>query len=167
MKNKIDRILAQLTLTFFLMVYFSRGRFYLLPLSASGGRMKDEHCSFLYRSRHFYTWANSLWTSLGRVHISICARFCSACRLHPFAARLDRIQLGSKSLEIFGLSSDQFFWLNLLLTHSQSIAKPYLTTNTGLSKRHTTELSYRTHLPSQPLVKAMTKLLLRYSHIQT
>jgi len=35
--------------------FFSRSRFYLVPLSDSGGRIEGEHCSFPCRSGHFHT----------------------------------------------------------------------------------------------------------------
>jgi len=56
----------------------------------------------------------------------MCARFCSACRLHPFVARLDRIQLGSRSTALFDPSWDQPFWLNISLTYHWLIANLHL-----------------------------------------
>jgi len=92
--------------------FFSRSRFYLVPLSGSGGRMESEQCFFPCCSGHFHTWAIP-FTPLGRVHIFICARFCSACRLHLFVTRLDWIQLSSSSIRnLWAFFSSAPLWLN-------------------------------------------------------
>jgi len=75
--------------------FFSRWRFYLLPLTTSGGRIIGEQCSLLYRSsRTTLGWESFEFSQ------HACTSWCasvssSACWLHPFVARLDRIQLGS------------------------------------------------------------------------
>jgi len=45
--------------------------------------------------RTFRTWARVTWNFSTRVYTLVYTRSCSACRLHLFVARLDRIQLGS------------------------------------------------------------------------
>jgi len=90
---------------------FSRWRFYLLPLTTSGGRMKGEHCSLLCRSGHT-TRVRITWIFSTRVYTLLYARSCSACRLHLFAVRLDRIQLssGHKKLPWFLFESTPLDW---------------------------------------------------------
>jgi len=43
----------------------------------------------------FHTWARVTWNFWTRVYTLVYTRSCSACRLHLFVTRLDRIQLGS------------------------------------------------------------------------
>ena len=62
----------------------------VLPSSAYrlGWPYKRWAMLLFYRTGHFHTWARVTWNFSTY-------RSCSACRLHPFVARLDRIQLGS------------------------------------------------------------------------
>jgi len=63
--------------------------------TTSGGRIKGEQCSLLCRSGHTTLGWESHESSQHACTPWFCIRSCSACRLHLFAIRLCRTQLGS------------------------------------------------------------------------
>jgi len=87
-------------------IFFSRWRFYLLPLTASGGRIKGEQCSFLYRSGHFHTWARVTWNSQ-----HACTPWCIPvpARHVGYMPTWIESSLAVVIKNIFGPSSDQSF----------------------------------------------------------
>jgi len=96
-------------------IFFSRWRFYLLPLSASGGRMKGEQCSLLYRSRHFHTWTRI--PSNTRVHLDVYPLLLGMSVTSSLFGPTGSNPAWQCPLEIFGPSSDQPSWLKLPLTY--------------------------------------------------
>jgi len=89
------------------MTFFSRWRFYLLPLTASGGRTKSEQCSLLYRSGH---------STLGRESHETSQHACTAWCIPVPARHVGYISLYPAWIEsslavviknFFDLSSDQ------------------------------------------------------------
>jgi len=100
---------------------FSCWRFYLLPLTTSGGRIKGEQCSLLCRSGR---------TTLGWESHEFSQHACTPWCVPVPARHVDCIPLQSAWVEpslaaviknYFGPSSDQPSWLNLLSTEYSNI----------------------------------------------
>ena len=75
--------------------FFSRWRFYLLPLTTSGDRIKGEQCSLLCRNGHTTLGWESFESSQHTCTPWCASVSCSACRSHIFAVRLGWTELDS------------------------------------------------------------------------